>query len=401
VSINGNHFSDDGVELFFRNLKHNHWLLGLNLANNDISEDCLKKVLLPSLAANNVLHTLVMAGNPGYSAALAHKLKHYTDNCECRFDVLEPESLQSLLFRWSLLQDHEAHGAGVEVTVKQVTTHADLHSTSAWKEGRTGASVDSAAAVAAFDRRTYADEPRPRWTCNAKGFKPPTVIVGAKKAKPDATSGAGPDVSSSVTHEGLLAASLRRSGDKSAIRAGASGKSKTKGKKSRTRSSDSADSLDDDYWRCRSFAESSVAASLEADDARGGRGVSRYEGHYNHYGAGHGSSSARGGGSFNLEEVLEEVEQQQQDAREDVLAGALPSGTSEFHLADDVDQRGQASPSGWAGDQDMLFSPTRMFAADAMLGLKGVSLERYVVLCRWLLQAGLPYLCCMLTSRAF
>jgi len=354
MSVNGNHFSAEGMEQVFRNLKHNHWLLGLNMANNDISEDCIKNSLVSSLMANNVLHTVVFAGNPGYSAALASKLKHFTDNCECRFDVLEPEALQSLLYRWSLMQDHEAHGAGVSVTVKHVTTHADLTSTSAWKDGRPGASVDTTNPLAVCDRRTYADEPRPRWTCNAKGLKPPTVIVGGKySSKPK------PGTASSVTHEELLAASLKREDAKGKGKGGSPGREKGKGR--RSASLDSTD-LDDDYWRCRSFAESSIASSLEAEgDSGGARGSGRYQSHYDHYRV-RVSADGGGEGEFNLHEVLEEIEQQQQDARDDVLAGALPSGPGTF-------VQGHGSPSQWADGE--MFSPTRMRAADAMLDLKG------------------------------
>lgn len=407
VSINGNYFSDEGVELLFRNLKHNHWLLGLNLANNNISKDCVKNHLMPSLFANNVLHTLVIAGNPGYTPALALKMKHFTDNCECRFDVLEPEALQRVLYRWSLLQEQEAYGAGVSVTLKQVTTQAELTSTSAWrnaattsavgataawKRGRVGDSVDSSSAnasslckAAVYDRRTYAIEPRPRWTCNAKGLKPPTILTGGKpvnKQQPKQDN----VCSSSVTHKTLLSASLKRVNGAATGAANTHENKKTKIKIARKKSSHSLDagavdaySSDDDYWRCQRFAEFSVASSLQEEASStgngghgGNRGPSRYQQSYDHAES---YSHVHSGhyDHYSHADVIREIEHQQQlDAqereqeREDVLAGALPSGSGEFFPDGD-------SPTHWAGDQ--LYSPTRMFAADAILGLKSTTVS--------------------------
>ena len=174
ISINGNHLSENGLEAIFRGLKTNHWILALNIANNQVSSAGIVEYLLPSLRANNVLHTIVLAGNPGYSAALCREIKQFTDQCDCRFDVLKSESLQRLLYRWSIIQDRESNGSGVVVVdITKAQETVDLSSTTAWKLAAKLAAVsddesESSAKKPTVDCRQYAVEPRPRWTVNTK-----------------------------------------------------------------------------------------------------------------------------------------------------------------------------------------------------------------------------------------
>jgi hypothetical protein len=65
ISLAGNAFSDKSMYAIGKFLRNNPWLAGLNLAHNDISEGGIKH-LANALATNTALHTLVIAGNPGY-----------------------------------------------------------------------------------------------------------------------------------------------------------------------------------------------------------------------------------------------------------------------------------------------------------------------------------------------
>ena len=65
LSLAGNTFSDKSMYTIGKFLRNNPWLTGLNLAHNDISEGGIKH-LANALATNTALHTLVIAGNPGY-----------------------------------------------------------------------------------------------------------------------------------------------------------------------------------------------------------------------------------------------------------------------------------------------------------------------------------------------
>jgi len=65
LSLEGNSFSDRAMYTIGRFLRHNQWLVGLNLTNNKIGGAGVKH-LANALATNTVLHTLIIAGNPGY-----------------------------------------------------------------------------------------------------------------------------------------------------------------------------------------------------------------------------------------------------------------------------------------------------------------------------------------------
>jgi hypothetical protein len=65
LSLAGNAFSDKSMYTIGKFLRHNQWLVGLNLAHNGISGGGIKH-LANALATNTALHTLVIAGNPGY-----------------------------------------------------------------------------------------------------------------------------------------------------------------------------------------------------------------------------------------------------------------------------------------------------------------------------------------------
>ena len=65
LSLAGNTFSDKSMYTIGKFLRHNQWLTGLNLAHNGISVGGIKH-LANALATNTALHTLVIAGNPGY-----------------------------------------------------------------------------------------------------------------------------------------------------------------------------------------------------------------------------------------------------------------------------------------------------------------------------------------------
>ena len=252
ISINGNNLSDKGLEGVFRGLKTNHWILALNLANNQISSDGIVNYLLPSLRANNVLHAIVLAGNPGYSSALCREIKQCTDHCDCRFEVLKPESLQKLLYRWSMLQDRESLGAGVVVidAVKNQES-IDLTSTTAWKAAAKLAAAAHSddesenSSSRRIDCRQYAVEPRPRWTVNTKSTA--TMAHNNNKSK-EILSKVGSRPSAQI--EDLSSAGV-------------------KSHNCYVRQEQEEEVKDADYWQSRVHAESLLQSSIHGNNTAG------------------------------------------------------------------------------------------------------------------------------------
>lgn len=73
LSVAGNKITSSGILRLAKFLRRNQWLLAVNFANNRIDHDGIAH-LSTALHSNTTLHTIVLAGNPGYTTKLGQTL---------------------------------------------------------------------------------------------------------------------------------------------------------------------------------------------------------------------------------------------------------------------------------------------------------------------------------------
>ena len=98
LSIAGNSFTGKEFKDLFKNLKRNQWFLGLNVSNNKLSKESLEE-LRHSVAANNVMSSLVLEGNKGLTPEVNKEICACMNISNVRLDLL-PEGVSLLLRRW-------------------------------------------------------------------------------------------------------------------------------------------------------------------------------------------------------------------------------------------------------------------------------------------------------------
>lgn len=133
-SFFGNHLTGKNILLLAQLLRKSQWLLGINLAENQLNEAAIA-VLVDELQHNNILQSVLLRNNPGLTADFSHRLrKPIQSSGTYRLNLLS-SPLSYMMRKWMLLQCEEERDLLLPLPSPaggQPPVNASMASTGAW-----------------------------------------------------------------------------------------------------------------------------------------------------------------------------------------------------------------------------------------------------------------------------